>query len=197
MKRKQIVITDLDETFVHHDYEKEVEKLCKYIEIPYSKEIEEQFYEFIADYEKILKGKRITKRSVKEAIKEKMPSLCAYITESEFLEKWIEIDNTVYTKASEYTLKKMKEKGYKIVAFTDWFREAQIKRLDKLGYLPYFDQIYGWEDSYVKPDIRALERIVGKNAKEDYILIGDSLEKDILCANQGKVTSVWFNPKKK
>lgn len=191
--RKRMIITDLDNTVVMHNYNNEVQRLCKCAGIPYFEEIENEFYNFLFHFGEYVIHTRITHDSLAKVIEELMPVTCMFIPAAEFLRKWRNFDSAVYTKESEEVLRRLKEQGYKVIAFTDWFGKEQRKVLSKLGYLPYFDMVYGWDNSFAKPDGRALRRIIKGNAKEDCLLIGDSLEKDIACANSEDITSIWLN----
>lgn len=193
--RKRMIIIDLDNTVVMHNYINEVQRLCKYAGIPYFEEMENEFYNFLSCYGEYVANTRITHDSLARVIEELMPIMCTSIPAAEFLRKWRNFDSAVYTKESEEVLRRLKEQGYKVIAFTDWFGKEQRRVLSKLGYLPYFDRVYGWDNSFAKPDGRALRRILKGNAKEECLLMGDSLEKDIACANNEGITSIWLNSK--
>ncbi|MFR8103938.1 MAG: HAD family hydrolase [Clostridia bacterium] len=195
MKKYKTVILDLDNTIVLHDYSNEIADLANKFHIPCSKDFKKQCVSLLNDYTKFCYGKPVTLDLMLSIIKNLVPILSNYsITPEIFLETWRNNDNSIYSSASMEALKYLKKQKYNIVAFTDWFTEDQSNTLKKLGYLSYFNTIYGWDNNYCKPDIRGLSNIVKGNPKSEYILIGDSLEKDIQCANSFGIDSIWFNP---
>lgn len=73
---------------------------------------------------------------------------------------------------------------YEIVLLSNYFRETQIGRLKKLGIYKYFDNVYGGEDHYLKPNKQAFELACGDNKFDDCLMIGDSDYFDIIPANE-------------
>lgn len=67
---------------------------------------------------------------------------------------------------------------YELVVLTNWFRDSQLGRLEKIGIDKYFSQIYGGEE-YIKPNPKSYERAIGNNKLEECIMIGDNYNTDI------------------
>lgn len=68
---------------------------------------------------------------------------------------------------------------YEIVLLTNYFKEAQMGRLEKLGIKKYFKEAYGCEETNFKPNIEAFIKAKGKYEYNECMMIGDSLRCDI------------------
>lgn len=200
MKSYITLIFDLDGVLIEHDYSNECINLCKKFGIPYEKSLEEEYYGFWCRFNELFNGKIINKAVFMEKFEEFVDYFKLYgIYGSDFFEGFDESGLSTIVKRHDYSvlLNKIKEKGLKIVALSDWFYERQVQVLSELGYLDYFDRVYTFDDWYMKPDIRAIKRVIGSNDPKDYILVGDTLSADIACANKANVDSIWFNEKGK
>ncbi len=71
----------------------------------------------------------------------------------------------------------LKEHNKNIVILTSWFSGTQIPRLKRTDLYKYIDQIVAGEDA-MKPDLESFELAIGNTAKEDCIMIGDSVKSD-------------------
>ena len=97
------------------------------------------------------------------------------------------------------TLAYLKSK-YVLHIITNGFKDVQAIKMNSSNLAPYFSEIITSECvGCTKPDKRifehALER-AGVQAK-DCLMIGDSLEADILGAQNAGIDQVFFNPEKK
>ena len=68
---------------------------------------------------------------------------------------------------------------YEIVLLTNWFLEAQEKRLEKLGIHKYFNEFYGAENSKLKPDTNSYMNAIGDKKEYECIMIGDNIQMDL------------------
>ena len=89
---------------------------------------------------------------------------------------------------------------YTLHIITNGFKDVQVIKMTSSNLLPYFSEVITSECvGCIKPDKRifthALER-AGVTAK-DSLMIGDSLEADILGAQNAGIDQVFFNPEKK
>ena len=69
-------------------------------------------------------------------------------------------------------------KKYELVVLTNWFRDSQFGRLQKIGIDKYFKFVYGGEES-IKPNPKSYEKAIGNYSKEECIMIGDNYNVDI------------------
>ena len=88
----------------------------------------------------------------------------------------------------------MKEK-YELVILTDWLGEQQIERLERVGILKYFSNVYCAEKTRRKPFKEAFMQAIGKNKTEECIMIGDDFDRDIKGALNAGLKAVYYTPK--
>lgn len=86
-------------------------------------------------------------------------------------------------------------KKYELIIYTNYFHEVQEGRLETAGILKYFSRIYGGDDIPVKPNVEGFEKIIGDDDKFKYIMIGDSIDYDILGANRAGIKSILYDYK--
>lgn len=90
----------------------------------------------------------------------------------------------------------LKEK-YKLHIITNGFLESQEMKMGRTNIRQYFDEIFVSEViGLYKPDIALFQHALGvanTTAKES-LMIGDSLEADILGAKSAGIDQVYFNP---
>lgn len=94
-------------------------------------------------------------------------------------------------------LPKLKEAGYILGIGTDMTIEYQLKKLEKLQMLPFFDFIVSSEEVNVEKPHRKLFLTCAMKAgvsPEECLFIGDSLKKDILGAKNAGMKALWFCP---
>ncbi|OFY85261.1 MAG: noncanonical pyrimidine nucleotidase, YjjG family [Bacteroidetes bacterium RIFCSPLOWO2_12_FULL_35_15] len=89
--------------------------------------------------------------------------------------------------------------NYNLHIITNGFEEVQHVKIKNCGIEKYFDQVITSERAgFKKPDVRIFEyslATVNCNATNS-LMIGDSLEADIIGARNAGIHQVYFNPKK-
>lgn len=95
------------------------------------------------------------------------------------------------------TLDELKNNGHSLHIITNGFREVQTIKLEKSGLIDYFDIVVCSEDvGYQKPSIHvfkhALDKVGGK--ANESIMIGDSLQADIIGAENAGIKAIFFDP---
>lgn len=95
---------------------------------------------------------------------------------------------------SEEIVKKLSEK-YNLYIYTNYFKESQQKRIEKIGYSKYFREIFSADIYGSKPFKSSFEKVLKKiNATPDEcIMIGDTKNKDILAANNIGMKSILYD----
>ena len=97
------------------------------------------------------------------------------------------------------TLKIIKENNIKIGVVSDLIANIQIKKLIKLGIAKYIDFIVTSEESGKEKPHPSIFLMALKKANclpSDAILVGDSIKKDIIGANNVGITPILFSKKK-
>lgn len=90
---------------------------------------------------------------------------------------------------------------YRLVIMTNGFGEVQTSRLKNSDLDQHFDHIVISEEAgYQKPDPGIFEFAfseIGVEAKENAIIVGDSLTSDIQGGINYGIDTIWFNPSAK
>ena len=84
-------------------------------------------------------------------------------------------------------------KKYELVALTKWFREPQMKRLEKAGLLNYFNEVYAFENAGIKPSKKAFITSMGDYAADECMVIGDSISSDIVIPKELGMNTIYIN----
>lgn len=117
-------------------------------------------------------------------------------------EKYIEFlkCNIVPIKNSTEIIKYLYEKKYEIFIITNGAINAVNSKLEKIEVQRYIKDIFSAEEAgHMKPHNEFFEGFFNKiNSfeKEEMLIIGDELEKDMLGGIQNGIDTCWFNPKK-
>ena len=84
---------------------------------------------------------------------------------------------------------------YNLYVYTNYFKSAQEKRLEKIGYLKYFKKVFAADYYGSKPFKSSFEKVLKEiNAiSEECIMIGDDKANDILAANNMGMKSILFD----
>ena len=81
-----------------------------------------------------------------------------------------------------------------MVILTDWYVDSQKARLEKVGILQYFQDVYGAEKTKRKPYPEAFLQAIGNNKPEECVMIGDDFERDIKGAIQAGMKAIYYCP---
>ena len=94
-------------------------------------------------------------------------------------------------------LDSLKNKGKKVAICSDLTLQIQLRKITKLNIHNYIDTIVTSEESgFEKPNKKIFELTIEKLAlpKNELLVIGDDLIKDIIGATLVNVDALWFNP---
>lgn len=125
------------------------------------------------------------------------------------LEEAIQINNTyieylkekiVPIKNSTQVLQYLHEKGYEIYIITNSPTKVVKNKLERINALKYIKETFSAEEAgHMKPHDEFFKVFFDKTnnyKKEEMLIIGDELEKDILGGIKNRIDTCWFNPKK-
>ena len=113
----------------------------------------------------------------------------------EIIREWIYITGNAPGKIEPgvmETLDYLKSQDKSISVLTNWFRAAQVPRLDKSGILEYVDGVYAG-DKFLKPSKEAFNAARGNFAPEECLMIGDNIVKDYAGARAHNIESVLYD----
>lgn len=124
-------------------------------------------------------------------------------------EKAVEINNKYinYLKTSIIPINNAKEileylykKQYEIYIVTNGPEEPVKNKLNSINAIKYIKSVFTAEEAgFMKPHKEFFDKFfkkIDECKKEDMIIIGDELEKDVLGGIQNGIDSCWFNMKK-
>lgn len=188
------VIFDIDDTLIPWKYSKEVGNVLKDLNIEHTEEDCDNITKALEEYENeyYMFDKKLMIQYLNNYTKKQYPDRFMY----DIIDRWAQCVPSEINSNVEETLKYLKNK-YEIVALTDWFVDQQTKRLEKVGILKYFSNIYGAERTKRKPFKEAFIQAIGINKPEECIMIGDNIERDIKGALDAGLQAVWYNPNNK
>ena len=84
-------------------------------------------------------------------------------------------------------------KQYELVLLTNYFKESQLNRLSNMGIGSFFTECYGEE--LIKPNEEAYLMACGKNQPSECVMIGDSVDLDIIPAQNLHLKTIFVDSK--
>lgn len=188
------VIFDIDNTLMpwRDEYFNEIFEVLKELKIECSNDDFNKIKKAMSEYENVYYSfnKENMINYINEYTGKRYPK--------EFMDKIIEkLANCVPEKIEDSILVTLEElnKKYEMVCLTDWFKNQQIKRLEKTNILKYFQEIYAAENIKRKPFKEAFMQAIGENKPEECIMIGDSFARDIEGALKAGLQAIYYNSK--
>ena len=188
------VIFDLDYTLFKHDVEYEIRFDIVYLGIKDEAEFRRQMVPFWQKVSAAYKNKIITEEFFSNIIEKSLPILkTEKIPAKKMLESIMERRVVELYEGTKEILSYCKGKGYKIVALTDWFKDNQFENLVFWNIDKYFDEVYGWDNSYAKPSLVNMNKIIKNEDPNSFVIIGDNLKTDIICGSKAGINTILFN----
>lgn len=139
-----------------------------------------------------LQSRRFKQWSDKLAIDEKTLN-------KQFLDAMAEICETL--SGATQLVKSLYDQGVKLGIITNGFKQLQKVRLQKTGLIDYFDSVITSEEVGVaKPNpaiFQAAMEHLAVTDKSKVLMVGDTLESDILGGNRFGIDTCWLNPQSK
>lgn len=175
----------------------EAQLVAKALNIPYSKRMENEYFDMLDSFISRFANKKITLKKYYQLIEEKMPILGFFnISGEQFTERKssIQTELSIPNKDSVLLLEYLKNKGIKNVVKSDFWREEQIAKMRQYEMLDYIEAVYGCDSGYLKSHhLATVKDIIKPGQEKNCIIIGDSLKCDIAFAEREGIGSIWFN----
>lgn len=188
------VIFDLDNTLIKHDFEKENIRIAKHLGLEDSSQFREQFDAMFKNNSKYLKDTIVTRGYFITVIERLMPILKDIgITGKDLLDIIDKYHAGTLMEGAEEILEYLSDKGYQLVAFTNWFGDYQSNILKKLRIYKYFERIYSWDDYFAKPNYFAMLRALENTQPNQNVMIGDDVHGDVISPKNAGVKTIGFN----
>jgi len=94
-------------------------------------------------------------------------------------------------------VKELSERGHKLVILTNGFEEVQHLKVDKCGLSPYFDSILTSDALGIKKPHRGIFTLaleLSHSSANNAVMLGDSLQADIVGGRDAGWGQVYYNP---
>ena len=185
------VIFDIDNTLIpwKEEYYSEIKKVLKELNIDYTEKDYEKILEAFREYENVYYtfDKKLMLKYINDYTNKKYPEEFIY----NVIEKWA---NCVPEKIDKNIIKLLEylKSKYELVILTDWYKDQQIKRLEKVKILKYFSDIYSAENTRRKPFKEAFIQAIGDNKPSECVMIGDNFERDIKGALNAGLQAIYY-----
>ena len=190
------ILFDYDGTLIIHDKENEGKQVSKLLGFDawQTSEFEKRLKDYLENHF-VLHDVKITKRAHYENLQnvfrpEEIGSTVKDIDEA------ITENSIVSTKLADNakeTLEYLTSRGYELCVFTNGFYGGQVANMMHKGIYEYFEKVYAWDDFYAKPDKRAYYRALAKTSPMQNVMIGDTIETDIVPAKTLGIYTVGVN----
>lgn len=187
------VIFDIDNTLIpwKKEYYNEIKKVLKELNIDYTEKDYEKILEAFGEYENVYYtfDKNLMLKYINDYTNKKYPEEFIY----NIIEKWA---NCVPEKIDQNIIKLLEylKSKYELVILTDWYKDQQMKRLEKVEILKYFADIYSAENTRRKPFKEAFIQAIGDNKPSECVMIGDNFERDIKGALNAGLQAIYYAP---
>lgn len=185
------IVFDLDNTLImwKDEYYSTLNKTLEYYGINYNDETINSLKKAVDNYEESYEYYK-TKDMIN--IMEKYSNLklpnTFVNTWMKYLEKCVPEEDEKLNEILKYLSKK-----YELVVLTNWFEDEQIKRLENINVLKYFEKVIGTENIKNKPNEEAYIEACKPYKCEECMMIGDSLKTDIEGAKKVKMKYLLYD----
>ena len=192
------ILFDFDGTLIIHNKENEVRDFATLLNIneEYFPMFERDISNFFENIEKEFHGRIMTREGYLDAMSKLIPSLELMNITAEVLERAFVKKVCLNAKIADGvvdTLSYLKKEGYALCILTNGFYIPQVKILKYFGLFDYFENVYAWDGTFVKPDVRFIRKALANTEPSYNLLIGDNLVNDIKMANKAGVRAIYVN----
>lgn len=186
------IIFDLDGVLWSRDFSLLGHLVCINLKVP------PQFQNYFADKitQAIYSIPSIDERVTKALVVDKLS--CIPILDAKSVFEEIRNPSFLYAKINTQALpvvRSLYKKGYHLTCRSNWFRSVQLAELGRSGMLQYFDnsKIFGMLGEFFKPHPNSLDSIVCGKVPSQFVIVGDTLKKEVLLGNMLGIETIWLN----
>lgn len=185
------LIFDVDDTLIEwkEEYWNALEDVFQELNIEYSKDLIDKIISAIGCYEQ--ENKYYNKQKMVEHINK----VTGYNFNMNFLNTTLKVFGKCVPAENENIINTLEylNKKYELVVLTNWFKNAQLIRLENFGIKDYFTKVFTSEEFKVKPNEEAFKTAMEDKLPEECIMIGDSFKKDIQGAINVGIKAIYLN----
>ena len=190
---KKRFIFDLDETLLHGDFSRSIEYFKSVLTEEEAKKFFLIYPRYLTEFEK--EHKKYDYSTLSKFLSEKTG---INIT-CEIIDGWVKENSSANDRLLDETksmLEYLKDKKKSLVVLTNWFKYEQVERLKNAGILEFFDNVYTGDTS-LKPNKESYLNSCGNYHVNECVMIGDSIENDVIGPNKFGIDSIYYNPENK
>ncbi len=149
--------------------------------------------DFLADYE------RKFPRYDVEMLSQYLTGTSGVRITPDIIRGWMEAGKEYYDVIpyAKEMLEYLKAKDKKIVALSNWFTDMNKTRLVRAGLVDYFDHVYCSDEVDMKPNPSSYITVCGDTPLNETIMVGDSLQLDVLTPLELGMNAIYFCPDEK
>lgn len=171
------VIFDLDRTLIpwNDEWDKCVEKTYNYFGIPFEDDEFIRFNKAMLDYE--THHRRFDKKDMslyfRNMLDKNIPDT--------FVDVWTGYLSELVPDKDERLIDLLEylSSKYSLIVATNWFKDQQVRKLEKFGILKYFDKVLTSEEFNKKPGKEMFEKACEEFDKCEVVMVGDTFKSDI------------------
>lgn len=171
------VIFDLDRTLIpwNDEWDKCVEKTYNYFGIPFEDDEFIRFNKAMLDYE--THHRRFDKKDMSLYFR----NILGKIIPDTFVDVWTGYLSELVPDKDEKLIDLLEylSSKYSLVVATNWFKDQQVRKLEKFGILKYFDKVLTSEEYNKKPGREMFEKACEGFDKCEVVMVGDTFKSDI------------------
>lgn len=185
------LIFDVDDTLIEwkEEYWDALAEVLQELNIEYSKDLLDKIINAINTYEQ--ENQYYNKQKMVEHINK--VTNCNF--NMNFLDTTLKVFGKCVPKENENIINTLEylSKKYELVILTNWFKDAQLLRLENFGIKDYFTKVFTSESFKVKPNKEGFIIAMEEKLPEECIMIGDSFKKDIQGAINVGIKAIYLN----
>ena len=199
MKEKETIIFDLDGVLWELDFVEFGRQIAKDLKI--KEDLIEEFASKIPILVTTMLQKTtimIDENVVLESIEESIEDLDKFGIDASKVYNCLINPKYNYCKNNPKALEVIKElsnRGYNLVVKSNWFSSVQVENLKRYGYYPYFKEVVGIMNDYMKPNPLSVSKLIKKQDPSNFIVVGDTPRKEMKLACNLGMKSIWLNEK--
>ena len=171
------VIFDLDRTLIpwNDEWDKCVEKTYNYFGIPFEDDEFIRFNKAMLDYE--THHRRFHKKDMSLYFR----NILGKNIPDTFVDVWTGYLSELVPDKDERLIDLLEylSSKYSLVVATNWFKDQQVRKLEKFGILKYFDKVLTSEEYNKKPGREMFEKACEGFSKDEVVMVGDTFKSDI------------------
>ena len=174
------IIFDLDDTLIRWNDEwwQTVSDTFEFYHIPYDENILPNLKKAVNHY--IDSCQRMDKVEMSQFLSNELNILLP----DSFVETWTDLLGECTLEDSYQLASFLKNLSikYSLTIASNWFYSQQVRKLERLGILQYFDEVVTADKFIRKPYSEMYDYLSKEYQKDEVIVVGDSYEMDIKCA---------------